>query len=225
MPDTYSSGRQSTLQLIMVPAVVTLAITILRLVGETQHWSPTLFNPSAGGGLAPIGISWLPLIFGPYFALKLAGAGDGPSSVGKSIGFAVLGLVLLIGGGIVAFAPKPAFPGKIVVGMLLIAAAAALQFSSWPGLAKTLAAYAYAARIPVAIVMFFAIKGNWGTHYDVVPPNYTGPTDFLGKFALIGLLPQIVIWPVFTLIVGLLLGSIAAAIARRGKPAMQTVSG
>ena len=31
-------------KLILVPAVITLVVTLLRLVGELQGWSPTLFN-------------------------------------------------------------------------------------------------------------------------------------------------------------------------------------
>ena len=97
-------------------------------------------------------------------------------------------------------------------------------FPAWPSLAKTLLAYGYTARIPVAILMFFAIKGSWGTHYDVVPPNYTGPTDLIGKYVTIGAVPQLVLWIVFTIIVGGLLGSITAAIVK-GRPAQaQTTS-
>src|SRR5579864_5309781 len=118
MPETNSSVRPSTMQLIMVPALVTLAITILRLVGELQHWPKLFFNPEPGGGLALVGISWLPLVFGPYFAVKLAGAGAGPSSIGKAIGFAALGVVMMIAGAFVGFAPKPEFPGKIILGLL-----------------------------------------------------------------------------------------------------------
>ena len=224
MSETHSSARPNTMQLIMVPALVTLAITILRLVGELQHWPKPWFSASAGGGGAIIGISWLPIILGPYFAIKLKGTGTGPSSAGKSIGFAALGLVVMIAGAFIGFAPKPEFPGKIIVGLLIIVGAAALQFNAWPALGKTLLAYAYAARIPVAIVMYFAIQGNWGTHYDALPPNYTGPADLWPKYFQIGLIPQLVLWPVFTIVIGSLFGSVAAAIARRGKPAMQPAS-
>ena len=89
---------------------------------------------------------------------------------------------------------------------------------------KTLLVYGYAARIPVAIIMFFAIQGSWGTHYDALPPNYPGPTDLWAKYAFIGLFPQLVIWPVFTVIVGSLTGGITTAITRRGKPAVQTAA-
>ncbi len=212
-----SSARIS--RLIMVPALITLGITILRLVGEMQHWSPLLFNRNAGGGGAIIGIAWLPIIFGPYFAVKLAGAGDRPSSVGKAVGFAVLGIVLILGGSIIGFVPNLQFPGKLLVGILVMAAGPAIAMSAWLGLGKTLLAYAFAARIPVAIVMFFAIRGSWGTHYDALPPNYTGPADFWGKYFMIGLLPQLVFWVAYTVVLGSLCGAIAAAIARRGKAA------
>ena len=103
MPETSLSPRPSTLQLILVPSIITLGITILRLVGELQHWPTPWFSTTAGGGLAIIGISWLPLIFGPHFAVKLAGKGEGPASTGKSIAFPVVGLLILIAGGYVSF--------------------------------------------------------------------------------------------------------------------------
>jgi len=59
-------------KLIIIPAVITLGVTILRLVGELAHWPTPWFSAVAGGGAAVVGISWLPIIFGPYFALKLA---------------------------------------------------------------------------------------------------------------------------------------------------------
>ena len=129
--------RQGTL----VPAIITLGITILRLVGELQHWPSLLFNREAGGGGAIVGISWLPLILGPYFAVKLSKSGDRPSSAGKAIGLAVLAFVVMFVGGFVGFAPNINFPGKIFVGLLVMAAGAAVFFPAWPSLAKTLLAY------------------------------------------------------------------------------------
>lgn len=175
--------------------------------------------PAAVGAI--IGISWLPLIFGPYFGLKLLRSGAGPRSVGKSIGLAAVGFVLVFGGAFVAFSP-PIKGIRLIGGFALMVVGAILQFSPWPALAKTLLAYAYAARIPVAIVMFFAMQGNWGTHYDVVPPNYTGPTTFWAKYVDLGLIPQLLFWIAFTLTLGAFLGSVAAAIARRRRASPQT---
>jgi hypothetical protein len=222
MPETSSSPRPSTTQLILVPSIITLAITILRLVGELQHWPGPWFSTTAGGGLAIIGISWLPLIFGPYFAFKLAGKGEGPASSGKSIAFPVLGLVILIAGGYVSFSGARAqSPSTVILGFVIVTAAGALCFPGWGALSKALLAYGLAARIPVAIVMFFALRGNWGTHYDALPPGYNGPTDLWPKFLMIGIIPQMLFWVPFTIVVGSLLGAIVRAIARRDKPAMQ----
>ena len=64
--------------LITIPALITLAVAILRLVGELKHWPAPWFNAAPGGGGAIVGISWLPILFGPYFAWKLAGSGYRP---------------------------------------------------------------------------------------------------------------------------------------------------
>ena len=222
MPETSSSARPRTMQLILVPSIITLAITILRLVGELQHWPGPWFSTTASGGLAIIGISWLPLIFGPYFAVKLAGKGEGPASSGKSIAFAVVGLLILIAGGYVSFSGARAqSPPTTILGFVIMAGAVAVCFLGWGALSKSLLAYGLAARIPVAIVMFLAIRGNWGTHYDALPPGYNGPTDLWPKFLMIGIIPQMLFWVPFTIVVGSLLGAIVRAIARRDKPAMQ----
>jgi hypothetical protein len=61
-------------KLILVPAVITLAITLSRLCAELMSLPGWLANKHAGGADAILGIVWLPPIFGVYFALKLAGA-------------------------------------------------------------------------------------------------------------------------------------------------------
>jgi hypothetical protein len=216
MAELPSGNRVPIARLILIPSVITLVVTLLRVVGELRHWSPALFNPSAGGGGALVGVTWLVPIFGIYFALKLSGAGEGPVGVGKAIGLAVLGLAVLVGGSILTIAPQIHLPGKQAIGLLLMVAAAALQFKSWPALSKALLAYGYAARIPVAVVMFFAIRGSWGTHYDALPPGFSD-MSFWPKYVQIGLIPQLVFWVAFTMIVGTLFGSIATAIFSRRK--------
>jgi hypothetical protein len=72
MDEPTSSTATEVRQLILVPSLITLAVTILRLAGERQGWPAILFSREAGGGGALVGITWLPLIFGPYFALRLA---------------------------------------------------------------------------------------------------------------------------------------------------------
>ena len=52
-------------RLILVPAVITLAVTLLRLVGQLQGWSPTLFNRECGFCGALVGIVWLVPVSAP----------------------------------------------------------------------------------------------------------------------------------------------------------------
>lgn len=211
---TISIGK-----LILVPAIITLAITLLRLVGELQHWSRGLFNPDAGGGGALVGISWLPLVFGIYFALKLTQAGDGPASPLRAIVFAVVGLVVGIGGTFLLARFIPGFYGQLIAVCIMFPIGAAIQYPAWPALAKTLLAYALAARVPVVIVMFLAMQGNWGTHYDALPPNSPAElNEFWPKFLWLALLPQLTVWIGMTVVIGSLTGSITAAFARRRKP-------
>ncbi|MGA9771609.1 MAG: hypothetical protein WBV94_21440 [Blastocatellia bacterium] len=205
----------STFRLILVPSVITLAITLLRLVGELQHWPTALFNPAAGGGGAIIGISWLPLIFGVYFAWKLSEAGQGPEDRGRAVRLSVIGTLLFIGTIVVVSVPQIGVVIKVIVGVILAVLAIGLQYSGWPRLFNVLLAYGYAARIPVLIVMYIAMRGNWGTHYDVAPPNFPPDTAFWPKFMQLAFVPQLVIWIVFTIITGMLTGSIAAAIRQR----------
>ena len=218
MADSSSPSKLSITRLILVPAVITLAVTFLRLAGELMRWSSVLFSRAEGGGGAIVGISWLPIIFGPYFAVKLWDRCQRPSGSGKTIGYALLGFLMMMAGATIAFAPVVSFPGRVVVGLLLIAVAAALQFVPWRALAGTLIAYAYAARIPVAIVMFFAMLGHWGTHYDAAPPEPI-PSGFWPRYFTIALAPQLVMWVAYTMTLGALFGGAYVAITRRKKTA------
>jgi hypothetical protein len=223
MANQHSATQGPTPSLILVPSLITLAVTILRLVGELQNWLKLLFNRSAGGGGALVGISWLVPIFGIYFALKLAGSGARPASMGRAIGFTLLGLLVMVGGTVLMGLSLRRGYSVLVAGLVLLAVSAVIPLAGWPALTKTLIAYGYAARIPVAIVMFFAIRGNWGTHYDAPPPNLPAMA-FWPKYVLIGLLPQLIFWIALTVTIGALFGIIAVAIFRRQGQAAQASS-
>ena len=218
----------SIASLITVPALITLGITILRLVGELEHWPKPWFSTAAGGGGAIIGISWLPIIFGPYFAMKLAGAGDGPSSAGKAIGLAFAGLaVMVVGAFLSGVLEAMHHPRWTLIGYVVVLLGAFVPGIGWRSLGNTLLAYAFASRIPVVIVMFLAMRGNggqgWGTHYDALPANLRAPS-FGENFLYAGVFPQLGFWIGWTVVVGAIVGTIAYAIARRGKqPAPATV--
>ncbi len=210
----------SIFRLIAIPAVITLAVTILRLVGELNHWPSPWFSNAAGGGGALVGISWLPIIFGPYFALKLADAGDGPASMGKAIGFAFVSLVVFIAAGAWSAATfaHPSF--LTLLALLLMLVAAFVPGVGWRSLDNVLVAYAFAARIPVLVVMYLAMHANggagWGTHYDAVPPAMAH-TSLGMRFLYAAVAPQMTLWIGWTAVVGSIFGTIVAAIARRRK--------
>jgi hypothetical protein len=86
--------------------------------------------------------------------------------------------------------------------------AAWIAYRAWPRLGQVLLVYGLAARVPVIIVMLFAIYANWGTHYDVAPPNFPEMAPF-SKWLQIGLLPQLFLWVPFTMFIGALCGGLA----------------
>ncbi len=207
-------------QLILVPAVITLVVTLLRLVGELQGWSPLLFSKAAGGGGALVGISWLVPVFGAWFGWKLGKAGQGPGAIGRALGLAILAFAILPVLGFAANALGMSQQSLSTFAVYVVGAIVGLVVGlrAWPALGRTLLAYAFAARIPVVLVMLAAILGNWGTHYDVAPPDFPAMAP-LSKWLLIGVLPQVTIWIWFTVVVGSLVGILAGAIARRGRAA------
>jgi hypothetical protein len=217
----------SMYRLILVPAIITAAVTLLRLVGELNDWSRTFFNPEAGGGGAVVGIAWLVPIFGIYFALKLHGAGQAPGGL-RTLGSAVLAIVVFIAIMFGSVTLLGLNPGQPTMASLWVSAAAALVamaivYYRTGALGKTLCAYGLAARIPVLLVMLLAILGNWGTHYDVLPPGMTLDVSPWTKWFLIGVVPQLTGWMAFTLGIGALFGGLALLIAeRRHEPAART---
>jgi len=211
------SQETSPGKLILVPAVITFAVTLLRLVGELQGWSPTLFSREAGGGGALIGISWLVPFFGAWFGWKLAKSGGSPGRIGPALLIAILAFALLpaIGFGAIKAANLDS-QGFGAFGLFVVLAFAglALGLRAWPALGKLLLQYALAARVPVILVMLVAMLGNWGTHYDVAPPNLP-EMGTLAKWFAIGVVPQLSIWIWYTVVVGMIFGLAAAAVAGR----------
>lgn len=208
--------------LILIPAVLTLAVTILRLVGELQHWSPGLFSPAPGGGGSLVGISWLIPLFGIYFAWKLNSRGEGPVSGWKAAGLALLAAVGNTAVMVAVFVTRLPFVAALLIFGVTSWIAVVVALRGWPALGRTLLAYAAAARLPVAILMLVAIYGKWGTHYDVAPPNAPEVDAMapLVKWFWIGLIPQATIWIYLTVVGGMVVGGVTAAIAgRRGAAA------
>ncbi len=210
-------------QLIMVPALIALAVTIVRLVGEVSGGPSILFNRAAGGGVALVGIVWLIPIFGIYFGVKLVRGGFAPESAGKVIGFALLGLLAAVVI-VLTLTGDPnvnvSFAGAILQQLVWAVAslvAVLILRKVWPAFFRIMLCYAFASRIPVLIVMFIAMLGNWGTHYELGNSSFP-EMGFLTKFIMIAVLPQMTLWIMVTMVFGTLFGGIAAAVVRPKAP-------
>ena len=199
-------------QWILAPAILTLAITLLRLVGELLNWSPMFFSRAAGGAGALVGIAWLVPLLGIHFALKLTNAGQRPGSVGGSFGLLALAITAPFVAGFLGATLGLAQLQLIVVWCLASFAAIFVAKPAWPALARLLWIYGLTARIPVILVMLVAIFADWGTHYDVAPPGFP-PMSPISKWLLIGLFPQITLWMGFTVVVGMIFGLVAVAVS------------
>jgi hypothetical protein len=210
-----SFGGHDIRRLILVPALLTLAVTLLRLVGELSGWSSRFFSAEAGGGGAIVGIAWLPPIFGIYFGLRLRKAGFEPTSAGRIALFALLGFLTMFA--LVAVVSAASVPHPFNFFLLALGGAVGLVVAmrGWPVLGKTLALYGFAARLPVVVIMFFAIMGRWGTHYDAPPPDFPEGTGPLAEFVLTGLLPQFTVWIAYTVVTGALFAALALKVAAR----------
>jgi hypothetical protein len=203
------------LPLVLWPALVTLAVTLLRLAGELRGWSPEYFSRLPGGGLAIVGISWLPPLAGAYFGFRLARAGVGSPSPGRVALWpavaAAVGLGLGYGlEGLLRPTSTATLALWAVVSLLVVAA----TFAAWPALGRLLLAYAYAARVPVAVVMAVAVWRSWGTHYDAPPPGFPAMPG-LRRWLWTGLLPQATIWVGWTMATGAIFGALGHWAASR----------
>jgi hypothetical protein len=203
--------RTSTFRMIFVPALITLVVTIVRLIGELQGWDEKYFSRELGGKGALVGIVWLVPIFAIWFAWKLAGEGRGPAARGRAL------LLVLIGGAVAAGATFGATKmGLSQARVTMVAAVAALVGAwiagrGWPALARVLFSYGFLARIPVVVVMYLAVQRNWDTHYN--KPEVPGATA-VQKWIEIGVIPQLGVWIGFTVVVGLLVGALVSFLRR-----------
>src|SRR5262245_50693484 len=129
MPDKNSVPLR---ELILVPSVITLVVTLLRLVGELQGWSPRLFNREPGGGGALVGIAWLVIVFGAWFAWKLIDSGHAPEGAFRPLAYG-LGVLVAFIALAVGFS-KSGIPQLAQLGIFSVIALAAIfvAMKGWP---------------------------------------------------------------------------------------------
>jgi len=210
MPEReHSTGR-----LILVPAMITLAVTLVRLAGELLGGPGSLFSREAGGQAALVGIVWLIPLFGIYFGLRLARAGRGPASAGRAAGFALLGFALNTALGFGTFALVASPVAQLGIFALTSWIAIAVARPGWPSLWRVLLAYGLAARLPVLIVMLVSIFGGWDTHYAKPRPDFPAMGPW-GIFFWTALLPQFSVWIYLTVVGGMIFAALAAGVTGR----------
>jgi hypothetical protein len=221
----------SAWSLVLIPAIVSLVVSILRRVGELNGWNDTLFSNAAPGpeqkpGL--VGIAWLVPIFGFWFGFALKRRGAGPAHAGKAalrfaIGLGVMigGFMLLMASGLIVMpeVKAPGTPTGLGYSLILVVFAMGVMFTAWPRLGWTLVLYGLLARIPVVVITYLALERGWDTHHTKLPagtvlPEGTTPFMFLA-------LPQLTFWIVFTMGIGGLAGCLGAALARREASAVR----
>lgn len=211
-----SGSRVGVFSLVLIPALLTLIVTVVRVVGELQGWDPKFFSTEPGGGMALVGITWLVLLFGCWFGWRLR-RGGAPFK-GRAAALYLLGIGVFAGGvfglikaGLVSF-PTAEAPGELVgIEYLLglMGVGALLAIIAWPRLTATLMLYGVLARIPVVVVTYLDLERGWDTHYGEMPPGADTADPFLALS-----LAQVTLWPfVFTPLVGGLFGCLGAALA------------
>ncbi len=216
-----STSKVSLWSLVFVPAILTLLVTVVRLVGELQGWSSTLFSAEAGGGGSLIGISWLVPVFGLWFGSKLRRTTGEPVKLTKSL-LIYLAALAVFAGGMFALVqldliqlPSEEKPGKfggMPYMLTVMGLAAIVSLFAWPRLTLALMVYGVLARLPVVVVTYFDVYRGWDTHYGKLPPGALVDGSDERFQALI--MAQVSFWPfVYTAVIGGIFGCIGASLA------------
>lgn len=207
------------LSLVLVPALLTLAVSVIRLCGEIYGWSEAVFGkPEAGGGSALLGISWLIFVFGLWFGFRLQRAGAGPASRGRALVIGIVAVGIVFGGmpllkalDVMWFpdADHPGEPRGLGWMMGLMAVGCVVSAIAWGRAAMTLLVYGLCARLPVILITWIAVgQPGWNTHYTKIPPFFTNVAE-ADRLSFL-LLPQMTFWPCLTVMGGTLMACIGA---------------
>lgn len=199
--------------LLLVAGFSTLAVTVVRTIGEIQQWDPFWFNPEAGSPLNPFGIVWLVPVFGFLFGRNLSRSGAAPRFV---TGFFVpmFGFLATMAGGAVIGAQ---FEGQEMRDALtwffyVAPAFALLALFAWPRAFVVLLGYALFARVPVMLVQYLDVANDWQTHYGRLHPKLglMSADDRIWMLTL----AQAGLWIPFTVTLGSAFAAIGAATTR-----------
>ena len=191
-------------------AAVSLLVTLVRLLGELQHWHPAVFGTGAGGDNSPLGITWLVLPFGFWFGRALAKNGSRPASLGKTALFCLLGIGLTVGVFALAVTQIADWQLRMLVLGGGTAACGLIALIAWPRRWMTLVAYGFLARLPGVVVQYLSIENGWDVHFAKGPPD--APPEMALELLTAA---QVSVWPLaFTPLVGGLFAALGAKTVR-----------
>jgi hypothetical protein len=170
-----------------------------------------------------VGIIWLVPLFGVWFGSRLARDGRGPALGGRAFLLHIGAIVVYLVGFLIVIPLLPfdtstrgGLEGQILSMGATSMLAALLALLAWPLLCWVNLLYGLLARLPVALLTWYAVHHSWGTHYEKF-----GPMDYAGftadEAALWLAFTQLVLWTSFTAVFGGLFGTIAAVVV--GRPA------
>ena len=92
--------------------------------------------------------------------------------------------------------------------------AAVMAWRAWPALGRVLLIYGLLSRAVVAAVMLLAMRGRWGTHYDYQDVPRIHELPFPTAYLTFVFVPQMVFWVAYTVVLGMVAGTIVGAVGR-----------
>lgn len=225
-----STPAPSLSSLVIWPAVITFAVSLVRFIGEIAGWNPTFFGTGAGGDASIVGITWLVAVFGLWFGLKLRRTNKGTRNLALSavVYLVAIGLALGIGailqGQDLLVFPSEESPdvepkGLELIGVISTGAVIVGMFA-WFRLSLTLLVYGLLARVPVILITLIAIAFDLETHYTALPAG-VGPLEGM-DLVMATCMPQLMLWVPFTVLAGGLFGCLGALLSGKGRVAPRT---
>jgi hypothetical protein len=196
---------------LVIAVLISIAVAALRFLGQVQGWITT----SSGGGLHPVGVVWLPFLFGPVFAARLARSGSAPR-MRRSSAIGVVGLLLIVGVVIWQFAPIADLPGSdpaakeatnkaLFASFVATLVVFAVHAASWWKLALTMICYAVPVRLAVIALTAIAKQMDYDTHYTKFGPS--GEQFDLATTLTTASIAQLGFWVPFAVVCGFATGS------------------
>lgn len=198
----------------VVAVIVSLLLTIVRLVGELADGPESLFGRAAGGGGALLGVGWLIPVVGAWFGWRLLPAAQPPDGCRRAMALVGVGL---LGVAAVFTAAKVLLPvtlGTFVFVAVSLPLLAITALRAWPALARPLLLYALVVRLAIAAITIAAVQADWGTHYERLAPG-APEMSALGRTVVL-CASQLCLWIPLTVLIGCFAGLVAVSWRLRG---------